>query len=332
MHRYILTQIAKYPNATWAKVFAKAMLFTPDPKDKDLVALSRTETIIIDQSQEPVTFTQQFIDTEKLFSESLHNFLILASDVNYLLYPTNNICYYPYHFISSRELACQDTDIISDNTIRKYKISCINGQGRYHRIENYIKLTKKLYFNQMLVRMHNNYLGPDRLVFIGNTSDIDKNILDEFNLIKENLPTNHHCTFEIYDESFCNSYINFITETTVSNTVTFISEKTFKAFRSGQLPIWLGSPNTVKYIRDLGFDVFDDIINHSYDQEPNWHTRIDIIHQEIDRLINLDLDLVWKETINRRLKNRQWLLSEELLHKATAHIDEHIFKRSNTSP
>lgn len=47
-----------------------------------------------------------------------------------------------------------------------------------------------------------------------------------------------------------------------------LSEKTFKAFAWHQIPLWHASPGTVQSVRDLGFDVFDDVFDHSYDSLP----------------------------------------------------------------
>jgi hypothetical protein len=42
----------------------------------------------------------------------------------------------------------------------------------------------------------------------------------------------------------------------------YLSEKTFKCFGWRQLPIWFAVPGHVEKVRSLGFDVFDDIIDH----------------------------------------------------------------------
>lgn len=65
-----------------------------------------------------------------------------------------------------------------------------------------------------------------------------------------------------------------------------LSEKTYKIFLMGQIPLLLGVPDTVNWIKQLGFDVFDDIINHSYDQEPNPDRRIDLVVAELLRFCN----------------------------------------------
>lgn len=50
-----------------------------------------------------------------------------------------------------------------------------------------------------------------------------------------------------------------------------LSEKSFKFFAWHQIPIFNSSPKQVETIRNLGFDLFDDIIDHSYDTAPNEH-------------------------------------------------------------
>jgi hypothetical protein len=44
-----------------------------------------------------------------------------------------------------------------------------------------------------------------------------------------------------------------------------LSEKSFKVFAWHQIPIFMASPKQVETIREIGFDMFDDIIDHSYD-------------------------------------------------------------------
>jgi hypothetical protein len=44
-----------------------------------------------------------------------------------------------------------------------------------------------------------------------------------------------------------------------------LSEKTFKVFAWHQIPIFCSSPKQVETVRNIGFDMFDDIVDHSYD-------------------------------------------------------------------
>lgn len=45
-----------------------------------------------------------------------------------------------------------------------------------------------------------------------------------------------------------------------------MSEKTFKTFAWHQIPIFVSTPGHVRAVRELGFDLFDDLFDHSYDE------------------------------------------------------------------
>lgn len=73
---------------------------------------------------------------------------------------------------------------------------------------------------------------------------------------------NHQCYIE---EAWVQSYINLVVETYAGdNTVTF-SEKTFRALQTPAPWMLFACRNSIAYLRDLGFDVLDDLINHDYD-------------------------------------------------------------------
>lgn len=64
----------------------------------------------------------------------------------------------------------------------------------------------------------------------------------------------------------------------------FVSEKTFKCFALQQIPIWMAVPGLVREVRRLGFDLFDDIVDHSYDRIQDHHQRRSAVLAEIVRL------------------------------------------------
>lgn len=64
----------------------------------------------------------------------------------------------------------------------------------------------------------------------------------------------------------------------------FITEKTFKCITMYQLPVWMAVPGTVKLVREIGLDTFDDIIDHSYDLIEDEPKRCDAVIAEVKRL------------------------------------------------
>jgi len=86
------------------------------------------------------------------------------------------------------------------------------------------------------------------------------------------------------NDTFYNSLVNIICESVEEHfSPVNISEKTFKAFAWHQIPIWHSSPNTVDEVRKLGFDVFDDIFDHSYDTVPTYAEKKKMLLKQIKK-------------------------------------------------
>jgi hypothetical protein len=87
----------------------------------------------------------------------------------------------------------------------------------------------------------------------------------------------------------------------------FVTEKTFKAFAMLQLPIWWAVPGVVDCVRTMGFDVFDDIIDHSYDQEHNEDQRLEMLIKQIKQLESKNLAQLRSELMPRLIANWETL-------------------------
>lgn len=113
-------------------------------------------------------------------------------------------------------------------------------------------------------------------------------------------------------ETYVNSYINIITETVFGWPEVHISEKSFRPFYFYQLPLFVASYRHVEYMRAMfGFDFFDDLIDHSYDSEPNNTKRMNMLFAEIKRL-HENKDAViefYKKNKERVVANYNLLLS-----------------------
>ena len=74
------------------------------------------------------------------------------------------------------------------------------------------------------------------------------------------------CSFAI---SHASCAVNIVTETEYDTTPGIISEKTLMAFAAQQIPIVIGHQGIVQHCKELGFDMFDDLVDTSYDVLPN---------------------------------------------------------------
>lgn len=107
--------------------------------------------------------------------------------------------------------------------------------------------------------------------------------------------------------TFENSYVNIITETDFEQDVLHITEKSLKPFYYFQYPIFLAPPNHIKKLKELyNFDLFDDIINHSYDNEINNTKRLFMVLEEIKNIKNnKDFFIQNYKKFEERFKNNQ---------------------------
>lgn len=98
-----------------------------------------------------------------------------------------------------------------------------------------------------------------------------------------------------------NSFVELITESSFCAPSFNITEKTANSFFAYNFPIVLGGHGIVQHLRDVGLDMFDDIIDHSYDKIANPFDRIITAIDANERLIK-DAEYVkqqWKECKSR---------------------------------
>lgn len=113
-----------------------------------------------------------------------------------------------------------------------------------------------------------------------------------------------------YPKNYENTYVNIITESMfldVNNNI-HISEKTFKPFYYYQIPLILTTHNHIKMVKlKYNLDFYDDIIDHSYDNEPNQKKRLDMFVNEIKRLSENKQMIIdfYKNNKDRFINNKQ---------------------------
>jgi hypothetical protein len=111
----------------------------------------------------------------------------------------------------------------------------------------------------------------------------------------------------VTENSFQNAYINIVTETHFSfNDGIHITEKSFKPFYYFQIPIFLAPYNHVKILKEeYNFYLFDDLIDHSYDNEKDDSIRFKMVINEIQRLSNMrdNISNYYKKNIDNMTYN-----------------------------
>lgn len=160
------------------------------------------------------------------------------------------------------------------------------------------------------------------------------NIEEIFNFIKTSIyftpkyidttnnPNTSFYDIDLFDQSilvnfFKKSFINIISETTFDNVgLPFTSEKSYFSFYFKNPVIILGDKNLVDLFRKKGYDVFDDIIDHSYDTIGDSNERRKYIVYSIKKFIQQypkidDINKLYKDIEPRLEYNRQLLLNKD---------------------
>lgn len=68
---------------------------------------------------------------------------------------------------------------------------------------------------------------------------------------------------------YSSAAVNIVTETQYFDITGIVTEKTLMAFAAEQIPIVIGHPGIVEHCRRMGFDMFDDLVDNSYDSIGN---------------------------------------------------------------
>lgn len=117
------------------------------------------------------------------------------------------------------------------------------------------------------------------------------------------------------------SCISLITEPSFYERETIITEKTIMAIYGGTIPIWVGGWRIPDYMSEQGFDIFDDVVDHSYQNLTDPYERC---YEAIARNQHLlgNFDLAHQALDHRRLgKNLQLVQQNPFLKDCQQQLD-----------
>lgn len=115
--------------------------------------------------------------------------------------------------------------------------------------------------------------------------------------------SNYRITYKAYKKT----RLEIVTSSLYSEPTPQVSEKEIQSIYGCNFIIIIGNPYLIKLMRKWGFDMFDDIVNHSYDSVLNPSLRL---FQAIDDNLHLldgtsDLDALWQQNKHRFSANCQ---------------------------
>jgi len=323
------TQVGAQVNKNWAQLYLKSVgqdrIFDKTKWNwpvnvESINAELKKGPLVVLMAQDP--FNNHEADTVEQLSKITNDFIVLSGNAKYFLNPKKHICYMPYWYLMQKSSL---VTMPATDSSRTYTISSLNGKSKYHRIENFIKLREKSYFNKMLFTMNDNFdLEECRLET--QIEFCNDDIIKKFQslLLTEELKQVQYQDHSTFHPAYTDSYVNYVTETSIRTSEIFCSEKTWKPFITGQFGIWLSNPGHVQFLRAVGLDVFDDVFaGHAYDSEHNLNRRIDQIHALIDRIMSIDLTSMYQDTYARRQANVDRFYSDDFENLLTAQCEDY---------
>lgn len=201
-----------------------------------------------------------------------------------------------------------------NNTLHIHRICLISLLSKNKLLDNinYSVLNPRLYSDHELIK----FLGNDLFYsFKNDLNDLEKRIpimssneINRTDIFDNSIYVN--LAEDVPRETLLDSYVNITSETHFFSNSIHITEKSFKPFYFYQIPLIFASYQHIKYLKDsYGFDMFDDIVDHSYDNEKNDICRLNLFIEEVKRLNYNKEDIILKyKNLRDRLENNKKII------------------------
>jgi hypothetical protein len=256
------------------------------------------------------------VDDRGLQFGHIANSDILVFSDNFTNWFTTNQsqAYYPRYLFEI--LANPETRVYNIVDQRPYFLSCLNRVPRDYRCRLLLEILSCPWVHQVQYSLAC-LAEKDQFLAVDQFDELAKKLtVDEFQRIQSLLGTCIHGEYHTDGWGYTtnasvahkNCYVDLVTESNLMYHQ--ITEKTWKPMLSGQLFLILGATGIIKHLRETGVDVFDDFIDHSYDNEPDVIKRIKMIVGSLHDL-EKNVEKIWAETYQRRIKNFNLVRSKE---------------------
>lgn len=290
--------------------------------DQDILKLARQKklVIIIDNQAEGNSWTKNGFDAYEKTHYTMRNLELPQYSVMYVDSNKDFVNHYEnwciinrtppkiahsyaltgfYYFSRSGKIPIKPLilDAIENENAKDF--NSLNRTARLHRLDHLYYLIKNNLHKNNLVSGNAVNREPGILLDAATPSPTLSVDFEEYvNTLNDNLPISVDGTWAVdnpdHNDSaifnhdiYKNSLMSFVTETEVADQGMFITEKTFKPIVAGHPFILLAQPNTLEYIRELGYKVDFYGIDSSYDKIKNPRERFFKVHTELRRWIGL---------------------------------------------
>ena len=266
----------------------------PQWNDDTIVVLHMQDFVTVDPNHTSI----ELLKIQNYYREKANRVIVLHWQYGIEKFYTGplNLVYFPSHsweILNNifKHNCIGDWERHFENPRRSKNWQCLNGCDRTHR--------------RLLAKKLNDYNLID---FSGVNSIFPTGYFSYNTLIA--LPQHDYSTYSCVtnEENFLrlhpiytDSIINIVAETQYFEEPGIITEKTIFAFMARQIPLVIGYKGIVRDLEELGFDMFRDVIDTTYDLEDNDY-RISLAIKNNLHLLQEPFDAVLYEELKPRLE------------------------------
>lgn len=290
----------------------------------DLIIIQSTEYLF-----DHFSISDSFLFVKSLYNNSKCIFIYSGSKTEETKKYSKKIFSFPSDLVLTKK--ANKIPEYTEINKKKYLFDVLLGSKRDYRIDIFNFLEKENLLETSLVSIKdNNYIKSDtfkdyeseelKYFEVEENLKLKKDKMYSGWLSKNNVPVSCVISPKIYE----NSWFSIISETWFNsniNSINYISEKTAKCLLSNRIFICFAAPNHLKYVRDLGFKTFNNIIDESYDQESDDNKRFNMACEQIKWLSTQDpkkiysiakSNLIHNSNLMKNLKNHDYDLVDFL--------------------
>lgn len=289
-------------------------------KNKEIFLVLTNETSI------DVGYDIDFI-CKKLQSFKKINFLVNSKDlffhdrINPDYFIKHNVFEWPLSFLylTHSKYTHFDNNVLFRNINLSFKNLYLNktNRARYHRV----KLLNALNQSGLIEMGINTFLNPE-LVDIEGVHELPTDFLHYISFLDKNKIEGYNWASEKYLEH--NALFEIVTETNYHHVR--YSEKTLMAILNQRPFLILGARGIHKKLEEMGFKLFDNIFDYSFDSYDTLEKRIDGIISNLNRYKDKNKNIIFDSAKNTLHHNQQFF-AKKLFYDET--IDKQFISEIN---
>ena len=138
-------------------------------------------------------------------------------------------------------------------------------------------------------RINDTWIITDRVDATPVDRDVTHELVPVWNTSNQHVPMTD---YQYAPAWFKHTALDIVTESVYHYPRIYITSKVFKSINCKRMFVIVGAPYSLKYLRELGFETFSDIIDESYDEQTDPEERFLSIIKSVEDFCSLDIEYI----------------------------------------